>query len=74
MARPKKKAVRSFALKLETLERLREVCAEVNIAGGASTIAEDAVANWLRRYTADPKGWLAARGIAHTSEPVSDDL
>ena len=74
MSRPKAKAVRSFALKLETLDRLREVTGEVNLAGGASAIAQDAIETWLRRYTADPKGWLVARGIAHTTEPTGDDL
>ena len=74
MARPKRKAVRSFALKLETLEKIRTVTGEVNLAGGASALVEDAVSLWFKKYDADPRAWLLARGIAHTSEPTGDDL
>lgn len=74
MPRKRKAAVRSFSLKLETLERLREVVGETEIAGGASAIAEDAISGWLRRYAADPNGWLISRGIAHKTEASSDDL
>lgn len=74
MARKKTKEVKSFALRMETLALLREVVAESNVAGGASAIVENAVASWLKRYKADPKAWLAARGMAATSAPVDDDI
>ena len=74
MSRPKTHAVRSFSLRLETLEDIREVVDEARLAGGASALAQDAISAWIKRYRADPKGWLVARGIANTSTPVSDDL
>ena len=74
MSRPKMKAVRSFALKLETLAAIREVSEEARLAGGASALAEDAISAWVKRYRADPKGWLVARGLAHATEPTPDDL
>ena len=74
MARPKRKAVRSFALKLETLEKIRTVTGEVNLAGGASAIVQNSLDLWFRKYDADPKKWLLDRGIAHTSAPVNEDI
>ena len=46
MSRPKTHSVRSFSLKLETLEALREVVDEARLAGGASALAEDAISAW----------------------------
>jgi hypothetical protein len=74
MARPVLKKVRSFALRLETLEKIIAVTEEAKLAGGASGLVQDALDRWFTRYDADPAGWLAARGIAHTKPPVEDDL
>ena len=73
MPRPKKKAVMSFALKLETLDKLRAAAGDGKIAGGRSAIVEDAVSAWLSRYNAAPSDWLAARGMAVHGE-ATDDL
>ena len=74
MSRPKTHAVRSFSLRLETLESIREVVDEARLAGGASALAQDALALWIKRYRNDPRQWLSDRGIAATSEPIHDDL
>lgn len=73
MSRPKTKAVMSFALRLETIEELNRVAAESGIVGGRSTIVEDAVSAWLRRYKESPSTWLVARGVPIQSEPTEGD-
>ena len=73
MKRIRQKAVKSFALRLETLEMVRTVAAKAGIAGGQSAIVEDAVSSWLKRYYENPEKWLGDRGLAVNREP-SDDL
>jgi len=74
MPRPKTKTVMSFALKMETIERLKEAVESGNVAGGRSAVVEDALSAWLKRFENDPEDWLNARGMAVHREPVSDDL
>lgn len=74
MPRVRRKQVKTFALNIETLERLREVADESGVTGGQSGIVENAVASWLKRYTLDPKKWLSARGMSAPSEPLDDDI
>ena len=72
--RQKIKHAHSFSMTLDTLASLKEVSYEAKIAGGMSAIVEDATRSWLRRYKADPKAWLIARGIAASAEPSEDDI
>ena len=74
MPRIRRKQVKTFALNIETLERLREVAQESGVTGGQSGIVENAVASWLKRYTLNPREWLANRGMAAPSEPMDDDI
>jgi hypothetical protein len=70
--RIKQKAVKSFALRLETLEMVRTVAAKAGIAGGQSAIVEDAVSSWLRRYAENPEKWISDRGLAVNRAAVDD--
>lgn len=74
MPRPKTKKVISFALRFDTIDRLKEVAAEAQIHGGASAIIQDSADAWLRRYKADPKAWLLQRGISAVGTPMDDDI
>jgi hypothetical protein len=71
--RIRQKAVKSFALRLETLEMVRTVAAKAGIAGGQSAIVEDAVSSWLNRYAENPEKWLRDRGLA-VSRDATDDI
>ena len=72
MARKLTKQVMSFAMRIETIEELKRVAEESGIVGGRSTVVQDAVQMWLKRYAADPKAWLLARGMPVQGVPVDD--
>lgn len=74
MARERVKEVRSFALRIDTLATLKRVAAEAGITGGMSVIAENAIASWLRKYEADPAGWLKSRGLSAVTAPQDDEI
>ena len=72
MTRIARKEVKTFSMKTETLEDLREVAEETKCIGGMSYIVEDAVASWIKRYRENPKRWLAARCVPVAGEPTDD--
>lgn len=72
MKRTRQKNVKSFALRIETLARIRDVAAHEGVAGGQSAIVEDAVSSWLKRYEEAPEKWISDRGLAVNRAAVDD--
>jgi len=68
----RKREVKTFSMKKDTLEELRVVASECGCVGGMSCIVEDATASWLKRYRENPKKWLASRGMPIAGEPTDD--